>query len=177
VSSPVAPARPVPPPPPPKDAPRAPAPAVDSGRDTPNKGEKTDYVGTTARRQLEKTRAGRTALGFWETLSEHEAVLAANAMAFDAFLSLIPLLAMAGAAVSTFGRPEHVEWLLVNIAPVGTQAILREDVSRPVIEAFQLSKGALGAIAPVSFLVFLWLSSGGIATAISVCERMYHVSS
>lgn len=130
-------------------------------------------LGRSARRQLERTRAGRTALGFWAALDKHNGVLAASAMAFDAFLSVIPLLALAGGAVSAFGRPEHVEWVLVQLAPTGTRELLQGDVSRPVLDAFQLSPGWLGALAPLSFLVFLWLSSGGIATAIAVCESMY----
>lgn len=100
-------------------------------------------------------------------LARHHAPRAASAMAFDAFLSLVPLLAFAG-------------WLLDRLHQRG-DVVLRSLLATapPAIatlagrEFFRLSEKGAAAIPPISITAFLWVSSGGLATAIAVSERIF----
>jgi membrane protein len=103
-------------------------------------------------------------------LDRHNALNAASAMAFDAFLSLVPLAAFAG-------------WLLFrlhrNSAAIATifGPVLRAAPS-PIgdlvsYEFIRLSDAGAMAVAPVSAIGFLWVTSGGLATAMGVFEDMY----
>lgn len=122
-------------------------------------------LGDTARRRIEQTAPGRHAVSLLDELDRNYALLAAGAIAFDAFLSLVPLLALAGSALHTFGGEDAVRWLVVQLAPAGTRDLSEQSLLRLVADA--------GSLAPLSVIAFLWLSSSGIATAMGVCEKMY----
>ena len=100
-------------------------------------------------------------------LDLHEAPRAASAMAFDAFLSIIPLLAVAGWALHRL-RDAAAELLgsLLSAAPPSVSAALGEDF-------FRISDAKALVLAPLGLLAFLWVSSGGAATAIGVFETMF----
>ncbi|MDC3954280.1 YihY/virulence factor BrkB family protein [Polyangium jinanense] len=100
-------------------------------------------------------------------LDLHEAPRAASAMAFDAFLSIIPLLAVAGWALHRL-RDAAAELLgsLLSAAPPSVSAALGEDF-------FRISDAKALVLAPLGLLAFLWVSSAGAATAIGVFETMF----
>ncbi|MRG91907.1 YihY/virulence factor BrkB family protein [Polyangium spumosum] len=100
-------------------------------------------------------------------LDLHEAPRAASAMAFDAFLSIIPLLAVAGWALHRL-RNAAAELLgsLLSAAPPAVSAALGEDF-------FRISDAKALVLAPVGLIAFLWVSSAGAATAIGVFETMF----
>lgn len=100
-------------------------------------------------------------------LDLHEAPRAASAMAFDAFLSIIPLLAVAGWALHRL-RDAAAELLgsVLRAAPPSVSAALGEDF-------FRISDAKAIVLAPVGLLAFFWVSSGGAATAIGVFETMF----
>ncbi|MDC0747206.1 YihY/virulence factor BrkB family protein [Polyangium mundeleinium] len=100
-------------------------------------------------------------------LDLHEAPRAASAMAFDAFLSIIPLLAVAGWALHRL-RDAAAELLgsLLSAAPPSVSAALGEDF-------FRISDAKALVLAPLGLIAFLWVSSAGAATAIGVFETMF----
>jgi membrane protein len=100
-------------------------------------------------------------------LDLHEAPRAASAMAFDAFLSIIPLLAVAGWALHRL-RDAAAEQLgtLLSTAPPAVASALGE-------EFFRISDAKAIVLAPLGLIAFLWVSSAGAATAIGVFETMF----
>lgn len=100
-------------------------------------------------------------------LDVHEAPRAASAMAFDAFLSIIPLLALAGWALHRLRDDvAHLLGETLRAAPPAVAAALGA-------EFFRLSDAGAAMLAPVGLLAFLWVSSAGASTAIGVCEAMF----
>lgn len=98
-------------------------------------------------------------------LDRHNALSAANAMAFDAFLSLIPLLAIAGWVLERLHREGNVVLSsLLQAAPGPAQSLA-------AAEFLRLSSGQ-GAIPPISLVVFLYVTSSGLSTAISELETI-----
>lgn len=113
-------------------------------------------------------RVGRALYMLFYNLDMHHAPVAASAMAFDAFLSLIPLAAIAGYVLHRLNESGDVV-----LTP------LLEAAPRPVIELFgtaflRLSEGGVAVLAPVSVAAFLWTSSAGLSTAMSVFETVFH---
>lgn len=102
-----------------------------------------------------------------KSLRRHDAFVAASAIAFDAFLSLMPILAMLGYLVH---RTSEVGGLLIepllNAAPPPIRDIAG-------LEFLRLSEAGAAALAPISAAGFLWLSSAGLSTAMGVFERMF----
>lgn len=90
-------------------------------------------------------------------------------MAFDAFMSLVPLLALAGWILNGLGQGDALTTLLTSALPF-TAAELSEG------DPLRISTRAVVTLAPLSALVFLWLSSAGIATAMGVCEVMFEAT-
>ncbi|UQA55082.1 YihY/virulence factor BrkB family protein [Polyangium aurulentum] len=100
-------------------------------------------------------------------LDLHDAPRAASAMAFDAFLSIIPLLAVAGWAMHRLRDDvAHLVASLLRAAPPSVSRALEAEFLR-VDDAKAL------VFAPVGLFAFLWVSSGGAATAIGVFETMF----
>jgi len=100
-------------------------------------------------------------------LDLHEAPRAASAMAFDAFLSIIPLLAVAGWAMHRL-RDAVADMVasLLRAAPPSVSSALGE-------EFFRISDAKAIVLAPLGLIAFLWVSSAGAATAIGVFETMF----
>jgi membrane protein len=119
---------------------------------------------------LESHGTGRALRRLWDNLDRHNAVLAASAMAFDAFLSLIPLTAFAGWMLFTFhqkaGSITLIFGPILSASPEGVSQLVNSEFLR-------LSDSGAAAVAPISLIVFLWVTSGGLATAMGVFETMY----
>lgn len=120
------------------------------------------------REALLRHRAGRAVYLLVHNLDAHHAVLAASAMAFDAFLSLVPLTAAAGYVLHYLHESgEVVLGPLIRAAP--------GPVAQLVDDAFlRLPASGVAVVAPVSALAFLWTSSAGLSTAMSVFEAVFH---
>jgi len=101
------------------------------------------------------------------SLRRHDAFVAASAIAFDAFMSLIPILAMVGYLVHRTHEPGG---LLIAPFLDAAPPPIREIAD---LEFLRLSEGGAAALAPVSVAGFLWLSSAGVSTAMGVFERMF----
>ncbi len=114
----------------------------------------------TARRALAFTRR------ISDNLDRHDAPLAASAIAFDAFLSLVPLLALFGSIVATLHqRGDLLLGPLLQNAPSAVTELAVKELDR-------LHDTPIAAIAPIVTIGFVWVSSAGLATAMGVCERM-----
>lgn len=114
---------------------------------------------------VERRRAYRALRSVILRLDEHGAVRAASAIAFDAFLSLIPLIAFAGYVLSRIHQSSDlILGPLVRAAPPA----VAEAVAREFVRMSQST-----AVAPISITGFLWMSSAGVSTAMGVFETMY----
>ncbi|MSP26648.1 MAG: YihY/virulence factor BrkB family protein [Myxococcales bacterium] len=101
------------------------------------------------------------------SLEEHDAVRAANAIAFDVFLSSAPLAAFTGWAMHKLWRS--------NAAVLGP---MLEMAPRPLanladVELMRLSEAGASVVPPLSLLAFLYLSTEGAATAMKIFERIF----
>ena len=102
-----------------------------------------------------------------DNLDRHDAPRAASAMAFDAFLGIIPLLAFGGWVMHRLHqRGDLVVGPILRNAPPIVARLAGEEMTR-------LSEGGAAAIAPVGVLAFLWASSAGVSTAMGVCETIF----
>jgi membrane protein len=120
-----------------------------------------------ARRLIRSTRVGRIAWDLAANLARHNVASAANAMAFDAFLSMIPLIAITGWVLNRLhARGDKVLPTLLGMAP---QAVSRLAGT----EFLRLSAGGAAAVPPISLVVFMWVTSSGIATAIGEFEVIF----
>lgn len=99
------------------------------------------------------------------SLDDHGALNAASAMAFDAFLSLIPLVAFAGYVLSRVHQSSTMVFEpLIRAAPPGVAQAVTAEFAR-------MSESP--AVAPIGITGFLWLSSSGVSTAMGVFGTMY----
>jgi membrane protein len=88
-------------------------------------------------------------------------------MAFDAFLSIIPLLAVAGWALHRLREDiAHLLGSVLQAAPPAVSAALGA-------EFFRMSDTSAIALAPLFLAGFVWISSAGASTAIGVFETMF----
>jgi membrane protein len=115
----------------------------------------------------ERHRAARALYGLFLNLEHHNAPLAASAMAFDAFLSLVPLAAFGGFVLHLLHESGEVLIGPILRAPPKPVADLVEDAIR------RLSTDSAAVIAPVSIAAFLWTSSAGLSTAMNVFETIF----
>ena len=95
-------------------------------------------------------------------LRRHNAFLAASAMAFNFFLSVIPTLALLGFLLSHFSTDRGL-WLL---EPLGEAVPFAKDIASQ--ELGRMAK--MVAVAPVSIVGFLWVTSTGTASLIDNFE-------
>jgi membrane protein len=98
-------------------------------------------------------------------LRNHEAPLAASAMAFNFFLSLIPLLVVLGYLVGQVARRRGVEPLLgplLETTPEMAGGVVRKEVERMA--------GSSASLAPIGVAGFLWLASSGTHGLMDVFE-------
>lgn len=116
---------------------------------------------------VSKTSWGRVFVRLIQNLDRHDTPRVASAMAFDAFLSIIPLVAIAGYALQRLhstGNAMITALFKAAPPPVGQLVDL---------EFLRLSDAGGAALAPISLTAFLWVSSSGISTAIGVIETIY----
>jgi membrane protein len=99
------------------------------------------------------------------SLYNHHGLELASAMAFDLFLAVIPLLALAGWAMSTVlqGDAEMLQYFsaLLNLTPSDVQHVVNQHAER----FFG------GSLAPVALIGALWLGSGAFNTVMSAFQR------
>lgn len=102
-----------------------------------------------------------------DVLRRHDALSAASAIAFHAFFTLVPLVAISGwvAHELTSARAKLMEPLLA-LAP-GPVAILADE------SFMRLSDTGAAVMPPLSIAGFLWLASGGVSVAMRVFERIF----
>ena len=113
---------------------------------------------------------GRVQRALWKllrNLDRHDAARAASAMAFDAFLSFIPLLAMAGYVLGRLHRGGSPLLIPVFRAAPGPVTRIAD------AEFLRLSDTGAAALAPLSVIAFVWVGSAGISTAMGVCETAF----
>lgn len=99
------------------------------------------------------------------SMLKHHGVQLASAMAFDLFLALIPLLALAGWTISVVLKGDaqtlHNLSLLFNVAPADVQHVVNQHAER----FFG------GTLAPLALAGALWLASGAFNTVMAGFER------
>lgn len=110
-------------------------------------------------------RVRRWVRSLYLAMLEHHTGRVAGAMAFDLFLAMIPLLALAGWALGLLvrRRPEALEsaTLLLEWTPTDVQNLLSQQLGRYADSA---------AVAPLASLGALWLTSGAFHTVMNVFE-------
>jgi len=112
-------------------------------------------------------RVGRALHVLIGNLDRHHAPIAAGAMAFDAFLSLVPLAALAGYVLARLHQSgEVLLGPLLRTAPRAVAELIEGAIVR-------LADGGVAVIAPVSIGAFLWVTSAGLSTAMYVFETMF----
>jgi membrane protein len=116
---------------------------------------------------VERHRAARAVYRLFVNLEHHNAPFAASAIAFDAFLSLVPLAAFGGFVMAALHESGDLLIGPILRAPPKPVADLVEESIR------RLSGNNAAAIAPVSFAAFLWTSSAGLSTAMNVFETVF----
>jgi membrane protein len=96
----------------------------------------------------------------------HDAHDAAQSMAFNFFLSLVPLLVLVGFLLGNFVRRRGVDALLaplLDAVPPGAMESLRVELER-------MAGASAASIAPLSIAGFLWLTSSGTHHMMDVLE-------
>jgi membrane protein len=117
---------------------------------------------------MRRHRTGRALLLMVDTLDEHHAPIAASAIAFDAFLSFVPLAAFAGLVLHRLHENGDVFVdALFRAAPTPVADLLAAAIGR-------LSDDDAAVVAPLSVVAFVWTTSAGVSTAMSVFEKMFH---
>jgi membrane protein len=122
------------------------------------------------RTRIERVLRSRLVRGLWillVNLDRYAAARAASAMAFDAFLSLIPLVAAAGVILHRLHSSSATTLgpLLKAIPPAVAQLLDSEFL--------RLSDAGFAVFAPLVILAFAWVSSAGLSTALGVFECIY----
>lgn len=117
---------------------------------------------------IKSTRVGHALWRLVANLDHHHAGSVANSMAFDAFLSFIPLIALAGWVLDRLHETGDVVLRsLFNAAPLPIQQLAGAEFLR-------LSDGGIAAVPPISLIAFTWVTSSGMSTAIGEFEVIFH---
>jgi uncharacterized BrkB/YihY/UPF0761 family membrane protein len=98
----------------------------------------------------------------------HDVLLAAAAMAFHFFLSLLPLLVFVGFIVGLIARRRGVDAVLSPVLdnlPGTAEAIVKTEVQR-------LAGSGGATLGPAAALSFLWIASGGTHGLINAVENV-----
>jgi membrane protein len=101
----------------------------------------------------------------------HSAFEAAAAVAFWFFLSLVPLLVVAGFFLGLVVRSKGVDTLvgpLLDVVPATAEPIVREEVER-------LAGGSASSLAPLGIAGYLWTASSGLHNLMDVFETAAQV--
>lgn len=113
-----------------------------------------------------RIRRGLHRLG--QGLALHDALLAAPAMAFHFFLSLLPLLVFAGYVVGLVARRRGVEAVLsplLDNLPTTADRLVKTEVER-------LAGSGGNALGPLAFATFSWIAAGGLHGLMSAIENV-----
>ena len=98
----------------------------------------------------------------------HDVLLAAPAMAFHFFLSLLPLLIFIGYVVGLIARRRGVDAVLsplLDNLPGTAESVVKKEVER-------LAGGSGTALGPVAAATFLWIASGGTHGLMNAVENV-----
>ena len=98
----------------------------------------------------------------------HDVLLAAPAMAFHFFLSLLPLLVFIGYVVGLVARRRGVDAVLsplLDNLPGTSETVVKAEGER-------LAGGAGAALGPVAAATFLWIASGGTHGLMNAVENV-----
>ena len=98
----------------------------------------------------------------------HDVLLAAPAMAFHFFLSLLPLLVFIGYVVGLIARRRGVDAVLsplLDNLPGTAESVVKKEVER-------LAGGTGAALGPVAAATFLWIASGGTHGLMNAVENV-----
>ena len=98
----------------------------------------------------------------------HDVLLAAPAMAFHFFLSLLPLLVFIGYVVGLIARRRGVDTVLsplLDNLPGTAETVVKKEVER-------LAGGTGAALGPVAAATFLWIASGGTHGLMNAVENV-----
>lgn len=127
------------------------------------------HAETSTREPSTLTRVRHTAWAVLHALREHDAFSAAGAMAFQFFLSLIPLLVLAGFVVGRLVRVRGVDPVMAPVLD-----LLPDAASELVRRELEGMAGAGSApVAPLSVLGFLLVASNGTHAMMNVFERAF----
>jgi membrane protein len=117
--------------------------------------------------QLALKRRNSFVVAVARALFAHDAAGAASAMAFHAFFSMVPLIALIGWTSHRIVRADaNVLESLLRFTPRVVSALADSQL-------FRLSPGGDAVLAPLSAIGFLWLASGGVAVAMKELEAMF----
>jgi membrane protein len=101
-------------------------------------------------------------------LALHDVLLAAPAMAFHFFLSLLPLLVFVGYVVGLIARRSGVDAVLSPVLenlPATAEAVVKKEVER-------LAGAGGTTLGPVAAGTFLWIASGGTHGLMNTVENV-----
>jgi membrane protein len=104
-------------------------------------------------------------------MAAHSAFEAAAAVAFWFFLSLVPLLVVAGFFLGLVVRSKGVDTLvgpLLEVVPATAEPIVRTEVER-------LAGGSASSLAPLGIAGYLWTASSGLHNLMAVFETAAQV--
>jgi membrane protein len=119
-----------------------------------------------------RQRAGRFLLRIVRGMWVHGALDAAASMAFNFFLSLIPLMVLVGFILGHLVRTNGVEAFmqpLLDTLPASAAEIVGGELQR-------LAGARGGTIAPLSVVTFFWLASSGVNHMMNMFEKVGHAS-
>jgi membrane protein len=119
-----------------------------------------------------RVRAWRFLLRIGRGMWEHDALDAAASMAFNFFLSLIPLMVLVGFILGHLVRTNGVEAFmqpLLDTLPSSAAEIVGSELQR-------LAGASGGSIAPLSVLTFFWLASSGVNHMMTMFQKVGHAS-
>jgi membrane protein len=100
----------------------------------------------------------------------HCALDSAASMAFNFFLSLIPLLVLVGFVLGHLVRTNGVDAFmapLLDTIPLTSADLIRRELTR-------LAGASGGSVAPLGVVTFFWLASSGVSHMMSVFEKVMH---
>lgn len=103
-------------------------------------------------------------------LLEHDAFGAAGSIAFWFFLSLVPLLVLAGLVLGQVARARGMDALtgpLLDIVPGSAEDLVRTEIER-------LAGSRAYSVAPLGVIGFLWTASSGLHNLMDVFEVAVH---
>ena len=99
-------------------------------------------------------------------LMAHDSFTAAASIAFWSFLSLVPLLALAGFLIGLVARTRGVDALvepILEIAPGSTTALVSKEITR-------MAGANAAPVAPLGVAGFMWTASSGLHNLMDVFE-------